>query len=137
MSAESVCKRVASTEETAAVRETALPEDGVKLNWEMGSVKLSTSRPVGGVSNIVMLTVALLPPQPVTHPPPLGPLQDASENKARTERTTKDILKFMQTPAANRAPGREGVEFKEIFPRHTVPRSPASGAGKTICVFNY
>jgi hypothetical protein len=49
---------------------------------------------------MVMLTVALLPPQFVVHLF-FGPLQDEKEKRATAERSRNDVLKFMQTPASN------------------------------------
>jgi hypothetical protein len=99
-STESVCRRVASTELTRGVRGTGLPEEGVRVIPAIGSVKLSRVTPVGGVSNMVMLTLALPPPPPPPPPPPLlfRPLQETSGRTAMPSISASKRFEFMHIP---------------------------------------
>ena len=96
ISAESVCRRVASSEVTAGVIANWLPDEGVKLMAAMGSVKLKRSTPVGGVSYIVMLRLALPPPQVVQVL--FGPLQEDNDKAAIATRSRNARFQFIGHP---------------------------------------
>lgn len=98
ISAESVCRRVASTELAAGVSTTGLPDFGERLMPAIGRVKLKRSIPVGGVSNKVIDTVALLEGQLVVQPPPCGPLQDASSSTKKNGNSESRRFEFMRAP---------------------------------------
>ena len=97
-SAESVCRRVASTDETAVVIATALPDDGVKLMPTMGRVKLRISTPVGGVSYIVIERLALPPPPQFVVQVLFGPLQDDNDRAAIARRNRNAHFQFIEHP---------------------------------------
>jgi hypothetical protein len=76
---------------------TWLPDEGVKLMAAMGSVKLKMSTPMGGVSYIVMLSLALPPPQFVMQVL-FGPLQDDNDKAAIAMRSRNARLQFIEHP---------------------------------------
>jgi phosphoribosylformylglycinamidine (FGAM) synthase-like amidotransferase family enzyme len=95
---ESVCRRVASTDETVVGICNGLPVEGVKLIPGIGRVKLSKSIPLGGVSKSVMLRVAFPVLQFVVQRF-LRPLQEFNETMPIAATNTNEYRKCMQNPA--------------------------------------
>src|SRR5208282_5572781 len=99
MTAESVCSRVASTDEVTVVTAWGLPEEGVRLMPTIGRVKLNTLVPVGGVSlrEIVKLALPLVV-QFVVQTVDFEPQQEVRMNIAEMPRIRRERFEFMQTP---------------------------------------
>src|SRR5664279_478127 len=98
MTVESVCSLVISEDDTEVPTETGLPEEGVRLIPAIGSVKLSTEVPVGGVSYREIVRLAVPPPQFETQGCVPKPLQEFKIATAQMASRPKNNFDFMRTP---------------------------------------
>lgn len=94
----------------------------------MGRLKLSAVVPAGGVSKIVMVTLALPLLLQFVWQVLFGPLQEASARAAIAARSSKELFQVIEHPMARNNRQRAGLPG--IPPQHCSPEARGRGQGK-------